>query len=129
MTEFYVLVQEQLTVISTMLIIGLAALFCAELKSNFQQLWKKPEALQGRIVHRCYLPAQRTLTLIDNFYGYVPVHALESERFILDVEAGGQRYQVEADEETYRTLFVGDSVVIYANRDDITIAPSCAKTL
>lgn len=47
MTEFYVLVQEQLTVISTMLIIGLAALFCAELKSNFQQLWKNRKRYRG----------------------------------------------------------------------------------
>ncbi|MDX5629828.1 MULTISPECIES: hypothetical protein [unclassified Brenneria] len=129
MTEFYALVQEQLTVISTVLVIGLVALFCAELKSNFQHLWKKPESLQGKIVHRCYLPAQRSLTLIDNFYGYVPVHTLESEKYILDVEADGRRYQVESDEETYRTLFVGDSVVIYANRDDVTIAPSAAHPL
>ncbi|ATA22813.1 hypothetical protein BIY26_15015 [Brenneria goodwinii] len=113
MTEFYVLVQEQLTVISTVLVIGLIALFYNEFAASFQVLWKKPEALPGKIVRRYHLPAQKTLTLIDNFYSYIPVHTLESEKFILDVEANGQRYQVETTEVEYRVLSVGDRVTIH----------------
>ncbi|MBJ7223795.1 MULTISPECIES: hypothetical protein [unclassified Brenneria] len=125
MAEFYVLIQEQLTTISTILIIGLTAWFGVELNSSFRLLWKKPQALRGKIVHRAYLPARKTLTparktltLIDNFYGYVPVHVMESERFILDVEANGKRYQVETTAAEYRALSIGDSVVIHHHADE-----------
>ncbi|MCG8710700.1 hypothetical protein JHU04_004006 [Brenneria sp. 4F2] len=113
MTEFYVLVQEQSTLIGTLLVIGLVALFYDELAAGFQTLWKKPETLEGIIIRRRHFPAQKTLTLIDNFYSYIPVHTLESEKYVLDVEANGQCYQVETSEMAFRRLSVGDKVTIH----------------
>lgn len=119
MTALYTLIQDQLTVIGTILVIVLTVLLCLELSTHFQSRWEKPEPLEGKIVHRYYQPAQKTLTLVDNFYGYVPVPTLENERFILDVEANGQRYQVETSETEYRALSIGDRITIYPHPDDI----------
>ncbi|MEC5319638.1 hypothetical protein VSX61_11920 [Brenneria populi subsp. brevivirga] len=118
MSELYVLVQERLGAIGAALAIGLAAWFYGELvydglNAGFKTRWKNTKTLRGKVVRRRHLPAQKTLTLIDNVYSYIPVHTLESEKYILDIEACGRCYQVEASEAEFRALSVGDRVTIH----------------
>ncbi|WP_409309590.1 hypothetical protein [Pectobacterium sp. B1J-3] len=113
------LLQDQITVIGTSLIIALVVVLYLAFRNTVQLLWQKSTPLEGKIIHRYRQPAQKSLMLIDNVYGYVPLHTWENERFILNVEAGGQRYEVETSETEYQTLSIGDRITVYHRPDNI----------
>jgi len=70
--------------------------------------------LRAKIVHRYAIPSSRNISAAEGFFGFMPIHSYDHERYILEVAHGNNKYQVEVPHSYYQNSNIGDAIDIHS---------------
>ncbi|MFZ4835251.1 hypothetical protein [Rouxiella sp. Mn2063] len=81
---------------------------------TWNTLSSKNPPLRAMIVHRYAIPSSRSISAAEGFFGFMPIHSYDHERYILEVAHGTNKYQVEVPHSYYQNSNIGDGIDIHS---------------
>ncbi len=97
---------------------SLASTVLTSLTQPVSQTWNtlssKNPPLRAKIVHRYAIPSSRNISAAEGFFGFMPIHSYDHERYILEVAHGKNKYQVEVPHSYYQNSNIGDGIDIHS---------------